>query len=71
MLFEKDVSLTKRQTEELAKYCMDLSKLSLGSWVFGFFTPQIALPQILFGILGLTFAVVFFTLGMRLFKEVT
>jgi len=30
--------MSKRQKEELAKYCMDISKLSLGSWVLGIFS---------------------------------
>lgn len=30
--------MTNRQIEELAKYCMGVSQLSLGSWVLGLFT---------------------------------
>lgn len=63
--------MTNRQKEELADYCMNLSKLSLGSWVFGLFASDLTLEaRIILMIAGLTFAVIFFILGMRLFKEV-
>lgn len=62
--------MTNRQREELAKFCFDLSKLSLGSWVFGLFTAGVGIPQTIYAVAGLTLAALFFILGMRLFKEV-
>lgn len=69
-LFKYQFSLTTRQTEELAKFSLDISKLSLGSWVLGLFTTRIGLPQLFLAFGGLTISVLFFTLGMRLFREV-
>ncbi|MFZ5365789.1 MAG: hypothetical protein ACOZBZ_00670 [Patescibacteria group bacterium] len=69
-LFDYQFSLTARQTEELAKFSLDISKLSLGSWVLGLFTARIGLPQLFLAFGGLTISVLFFTLGMRLFREV-
>ncbi len=60
------IILTYRQTEELAKYCLEISKLSLGTVVFQLFVPG----KLLFVLWGLTVALTFFILGIRLFKEV-
>lgn len=70
MLKRHKFLLTARQIEELAKFSLDISKLSLGSWVLGLFTSEIRLPQLFLAIWGLTMATLFFILGMRLFKEV-
>lgn len=62
--------MNDQQKEEIAKYCFDLSKLALGSWVLGVFAPEIeVLSRVLFGVAGLTFAILFFILGVRLLKE--
>lgn len=63
-------SLTNRQKKELAKFSLDISKLSLGSWIFGLFASGFAEFQMNLVILGLTFSILFFILGMILFKEV-
>lgn len=71
MLFvSQDYSLTNRQTEELAKFSLDVSKLALGSLVLGLFTSGLSLYKILLALWGLTVTILFFTLGIRLFKEV-
>lgn len=70
MLFSVSPSLTERQTEELAKFSLEISKLSLGSWLFGLFTSKFEPQQLFLAFWGLTLSLLFFTLGMRLFKEV-
>ncbi len=62
--------MSNRQKEEFAKFCMDVAKLSLGSWVFGLFATEFGIVQLLLGLVGLTFSMLFFILGMKLFKEV-
>jgi len=62
--------MTKRQIEETAKFCLDVSKLALASWIFGLFTSRIGLQQIIIMLSGLTLSIAFFILGMRLLKEV-
>jgi hypothetical protein len=63
-------SLTKRQTEELAKFSLELSKLAIGSWIFGLFTSEFKIQHLILGFGGLTFAILFFKLGLQLFREV-
>jgi len=64
------ITLTKRQKEELAKYCMDVSKLMLGSWVFVLFTGNMGLAQALLAFWGLIISGIFFRIGLGIFKEV-
>lgn len=63
--------MNKRQTEEFAKLFMDLGKLVFASLVSGFFQleyePVIALTII---VLGLTGSVIFFIIGLSIFKRV-
>lgn len=70
MRYEKQISLTNRQIEELAKFSLDISKLSLGSPVLGLFTSGLTLPKLILAIWGLTIALLFFKIGIQLFKEV-
>lgn len=65
MLFRYQKPFTNRQVEELAKFCMDIAKLSLGSWVLGLFTAKIGQSQFLLAFSGLTFAVLFFYTGIK------
>ncbi len=65
------ILLTKRQIEELAKFSMDIAKLSIGSWILGLFTPEAGASQFILAFSGLIFAFLFFTLGLRLFREVS
>lgn len=62
--------MTNRQKEELAKYCMDISKLSLGSWIFVIFGGKFGLPEIILLIGGLTLAALSLRMGMNLLREV-
>jgi len=62
--------LLTRQKEELAKFCFDISKLALGSWIFGLFTERFEIKQLLLAVWGLIIALLFFTLGLKLFREV-
>jgi len=62
--------LINRQKEELAKFCFDISKLALGSWIFGLFTERFEMKQLFLAVWGLAIALLFFTLGLKLFKEV-
>jgi hypothetical protein len=41
-------NLLTRQKEELAKFCFDISKLALGSWIFGLFTERFEIKQLLY-----------------------
>lgn len=63
--------MNNRQVEELAKLFLDIGKLSFASLVLGFFQIK-SDPVIVFvvGILGLTFSLGMFILGLKLFKEV-
>ena len=64
--------MTPRQTEELAKTYMDLGKLIIVSLLLGFFQfkeePVLGIAAV---IIGLTFSVGFFILGLRVFKELS
>jgi len=62
--------LIARQREEIAKFCFDISKLALGSWIFGLFTEKFELRQLFLAVWGLVVALLFFTLGLKLFREV-
>ncbi|KKS46903.1 MAG: hypothetical protein UV09_C0012G0072 [Candidatus Gottesmanbacteria bacterium GW2011_GWA2_42_18] len=62
--------LTKRQVEEMAKFSLDISKLSLASLVLGLFSSELNLSKLIVAVWGLVIAALFFSLGMRLFKEV-
>lgn len=66
MIVKYKISLTNRQIEELAKYCLQMSQLAWGTLVFQLFTSG----KLIFVIWGLTIAVSLFILGMRLFKQV-
>lgn len=68
--FKDWISLSKRQTEELAKYSFDLSKLTLGSWVLGLFTTKVELLQVIVATTGLILSILFFIIGLKLFREV-
>ena len=70
MVLELEFPLTKRQTEELAKFCLDVSKLCIGTWILGLFTSRTEPSQAVLAFVGLTLAILFFTFGMRLFREV-
>lgn len=70
MLINTQISLTSRQTEELAKFCLDVSKLALSTWVLSLFTSRVGPIQIFLFIFGLTFSLTFFIVGLALFKEV-
>ena len=62
--------MTPRQIEETAKLYIDLGKLTFASLILGFFQfksdPIVGLIVV---ILGLTFSMGFFILGLRVFKE--
>jgi len=58
-----------KQREELAKYCFDISKLSMGSLVFSLFTQEINIVQVGYAIFGLTFGVIMLRMGLGLLKE--
>jgi len=60
--------MTKRQKEETAKYCLEISKLCVGSLGFNIFTEQ-TVEKIVLSVGGLTLACVFLIIGMKLFKE--
>jgi hypothetical protein len=62
--------MNNRQKEEMAKFCLDVSKIAIASWIFGLLTSKIELPQILLFLLGLTISALFLKIGMNLFKEV-
>lgn len=63
--------MNNRQIEELAKLSLDLGKLVFASLVLGFFQSKLELVlSISYGLIGLTIAIAFFTIGLRLLKEV-
>jgi hypothetical protein len=59
--------MTKKQKEELGKYCLEISKLCVGSLVFNIFVEQ-TLEKLVLTIGGLTLAGGFLRIGMKLFK---
>jgi hypothetical protein len=61
--------MTKRQLEETAKYCFDISKLFLGSWVFGLLSQTNIFVIVLYMFFGLFGALLFYKIGLRLFEE--
>lgn len=69
MLQNFEIQFNERQTEELAKHCMELSRITFGTLVIGFFS-EVSEPIKLFLVLvGLTFFVGFSTLGLALFGK--
>lgn len=58
--------MTKRQLEEAAKYCFDISKLFLGSWVFAIVTEADILIKLAYMVGGLIGGASFYILGMKL-----
>ena len=61
--------MTKRQKEELAKYCLDLSKVSVGTLGFTVFSDQPTFSKVILSLCGLTVGFIFLRMGMKLFKE--
>lgn len=63
--------MSGRQIEELAKLYLDIGKLIFASLVLGFFQSGLDTRVVLaYGLIGLTFSVGFFTMGIQLLKEV-
>lgn len=62
--------MNKKQTEELAKYSFDISKLMIGSWILQFFSQADQITRLLIMMAGLTLAAAFLILGMRLLKDI-
>lgn len=63
--------MTNRQKEETARFCLDISKLTIGASVLNLFSKTVNYIEIIFSICGLTIAVVFYRLGMKIFEEIT
>lgn len=61
--------MNKKQKEELAKYCFDISKLFLGSLVFSLFAKEITIVQVLYAVFGLTMGSITLRMGLGLLKE--
>ncbi len=62
--------MTKRQIEGLATLFLDMGKLTFASLILGFFQTRTEPITVLFvGMLGLTFSLIFFILGLKLLKE--
>ena len=61
--------MNSRQIEELARLYLDIGKITFTSLVFGFFQAK-SDPRIVFavGLLGLTFSITLFILGLKLLK---
>lgn len=63
------ITLDKKQRQQLAGFCLDISKLAIGSLVLGAFTPQFGALQMVMLVIGLTIGAIFLTIGLRLFKQ--
>lgn len=61
--------MSNKQKEELAKYCLDVSKLALASWIFVIFSGKFGLPELILLAGGLTIALISLRLGMNLLKR--
>lgn len=61
--------MTKRQKEELARYCFGISQLCVGSLGFNIFTEQ-TVDKIILTVSGLTLAGAFLKIGVKLLKDV-
>ena len=61
--------MSKRQKEETAKYCVNLSQICVGTLVFNSFTQTNFILQLGFSLAGLLSAAAFFILAMWIFKE--
>lgn len=62
--------MSNRQIEELAKLYLDIGKLIFASLVLGFFQSSLDKQIVLaYGLIGLTLALGFFTMGIQLLKE--
>lgn len=62
--------MTRRQKEELAKYCCDLSKVSVVTLGFAIFSDQPTIAKLILSLCGLTVGFIFLRMGMKLFKEI-
>lgn len=60
-----------RQIEELVKLYLDIGKLIFASLVLGFFQSGLDIKLVLsYGLIGLTFSIGFFTMGIQLLRGV-
>jgi len=62
--------MSKRQKEETAKYCLNISQLSVGSLIFNAFNQNSPIITITFSLSGLILAAASYILAMWIFKEI-